>query len=179
MRTAYYQQSRKSPWFKWVLVGILLIILACLTYLIVMYNSIQQDKQTGFNETKEMVLQQTDIAEINNIKRYHGEHAYHIVFGQTDNNEKQIVFVPLTKENEEENFTVIDQADIISQEAIEEKLQNECNTCKIISIIPAMEDEELLWELTYVDDSNRYVLEYLSLYDATQYEQFRFKQMYK
>lgn len=177
MRTTYYQQSKKSTWVKWVFVALLLVIIACLSYLIGLYHNIQQDKQAGFDETKEIVLRETDLIGINNIERYHGKNAYHIVFGYTENNVDKIVYVPLT--NEEEDLMIIDQAEIVSKKTIENQLINECNKCKIISIIPGVEDDELLWELTYVDDLDRYVLEYLSLYDATQSEQYRFRRMYK
>src|SRR5690625_3105891 len=177
MRTSYYQQQQKSTWIKWVMIILLVIILAFLTYMIVLYNNIQQDKQAGFSETKEIVLRETELTEISEIDRYHGEFAYHVVFGSTEDNEHKMVYVPLT--NEEQDLITIDQSEIVSKETLENQLQNECNTCKIISIIPGMEDNEPLWELTYVDASDRYVLEYVSLYDATQYEQFRFTQSYK
>lgn len=177
MRHSYYQQREKSTWTKWIFLALLLIILACLTYLIVFYNNIQQDKQEGFTDTKDIVLRDTDLVEINEIERYHGEFAYHIVFGQTENNEEKIVFVPLIKD--EQDLITIDQSEIVSKETLITQLQNECSTCKIISIIPGIEDNDLLWELTYVDASDRYVLEYVSIYDATQYEQFRFKRSYK
>lgn len=177
MRTSYYQQPQKSAWVKWVIIILLLIVLAFLTYLIVLYNNIQKDKQDGFSETEELILRDTDLVEISKIERYHGEHAYHVVFGQTENHEDKIVYVPLT--DEEQDLIIVDQSEIVSKEQIENQLQNECNTCKIISIIPGIEDDELLWELTYVDASDRYVLEYVSLYDATQYEQFRFTRLYK
>lgn len=177
MRTTYSQQSEKSTWIKWVFIFLLLVILACLSYLMVLYHHIQQDKEAGFDETKEIVLRDTDLIEINDIERYHGENAYHIVFGYTENNEEKLVYVPLT--NEDDDLITIDQSEIISKKTVENQLINECNGCKIISIIPGIEDNELLWELTYVDDLGRYVLEYISLYDATQYEQYRFTRMYK
>lgn len=177
MRTSFDQQSQKSTWVKWTLIILLLIIIASTAYMIVIYNQIQQDKKTGFTETEEIVLQETDLVEISDIERYHGEAAYHIVFGKTENDEHKIVYVPLT--NDEQDLITIDQSEMISKETLENQLQNECNTCKIISIIPGIENSELLWELTYVDDSGRYVLEYVSIHDGTQYEQFRFTQTYK
>lgn len=177
MINSYYEQPRKSTWVKWVVLILLLAILAFLTYAIILYNHIQQDKQAGFTETKEIVLRETDLIEIHDMKSYQGEFAYHIVFGHTESNENKIVFVPLT--NEEQDLIVVEQSEIISEQTLEKQLQKECNTCKIISISPGIEDDELLWELTYVDDSDRYVLEYVSLYDATHYEQFRFKRLYK
>lgn len=177
MRTSYYEQPQKSTWVKWVMIFLLLTIIALLTYMIILYNDIQEDRQIGFSETKKIVLRDTDLVEITEIQRYHGEFAYHIVFGHTENNEQQIVYVPLT--NAEEELMIVNKSDIVPKESIEKQLQNECNTCKIISIIPGIEDNELLWELTYVDASERYVLEYVSIYDATPYEQFRFTRLYK
>lgn len=177
MRTSYYQGSRKPKWVKWGFISLLIITLSCLIYMIVLYNNIQRDKKAGFTETEEIILHETDLIKINDIERYHGENAYHIVFGQTENNEHKIVYVPLN--DEDHDLIIIDQSEIMSQASIEKQLQKQCNTCKIISIVPGIEDNELLWELTYIDDSNRYVLEYVEIYDGTQYEQFRFTEMYK
>lgn len=177
MINSYYQQPRKTRWIKWIILVFLLTIAAFLTYATILYNDIQKDKHTGFSETEKIVLRETDLVEINDIKRYHGEFAYHIVFGQTEDNEHKIVFIPLT--NKEQDLITVDQNEIISQQTLENQLKKECDTCKIISIIPGIEENELLWELTYVDASDRYVLEYVSIYDATQYEQFRFKRLYK
>lgn len=177
MINSYYQQPRKTRWIKWIILVFLLTIAAFLTYATILYNGIQKDKHAGFSETEKIVLRETDLVEINDIKRYHGEFAYHIVFGQTEDNEHKIVFIPLT--NKEQDLITVDQNEIISQQTLKNQLKKECDTCKIISIIPGIEENELLWELTYVDASDRYVLEYVSIYDATQYEQFRFKRLYK
>ncbi|HLQ97713.1 MAG TPA: DUF5590 domain-containing protein [Candidatus Dormibacteraeota bacterium] len=177
MINSYFQQPQKSSWIKWAIIIALLAMLALLTYVMILYTNIQQDKQAGFSETEKIVLRDTDLVEVTDMMRYHGEFAYHIVFGVTEDNQEKIVFVPITKEDQD--LVSVDQTEIISKQTLEKQLQNECDTCKIISIIPGIEDDELLWELTYVDDSNRYVLEYVSIYDATQYEQFRFKRLYK
>lgn len=177
MINSYYQQSQKGSWLKWVILIAMLAVLALFIYIIVLYIHIQQDKQTGFSETEKILLNHTELVAIDDIVRYHGEFAYHIVFGHTENNQDKIVFVPLNKEDQD--LITIDQTEIISKQSLEKQLQNECETCKIISIVPGIEDQDPLWELTYVDASNRYVLEYLSIYDATQLEQFRFKRLYK
>lgn len=181
MRITYNQPTKKLNWIKWGLIILSLIIVTCFIYGVVLYNTIEKNKTAGFDETKEWVTQDTDITTVSSIERYHGKEAYHIVYGQTDDEIDKIVFVPLqiNKDEEKKELIVVDLADIMSKKAIQDQWQQQCNNCNLTKIVPGVEDDQLLWELTYVDDANRHVLEYVSIYDGSQYEQFRFTQRYQ
>ena len=180
MRIEYNQRSRSPKWLKWFLSSVLLVIIICFVYGIFLYYNIQKDKTAGFSETKEMILQDTELVNIQNIERYHGESSYHVVFGETEESEKKIVFVPLEKDKEnKEDLIIIDQTEITSKEAMQSQWQKQCDNCELVKITPGIENNEPLWEITYIDNSKRYVLEYLSIYDGTQQEQFRFTRMFK
>lgn len=159
------------------LIVFLIIALIVLVYFIYTYNAIQQSKQSGFAKTKSDVLKQTELVEIDHVERFQEIDEYHIVFGKTEENEEQIVFVPKT--NEDEELTIVNLTDIISKEEIEKQWLSQCKQCKLISIKPAILNQTPLWELTYYDDSNRYVFDYVSLYDGSDFEKIRFQRKFK
>src|SRR5690625_7624140 len=92
-------------------------MLICLIVVIVLYIQIEKNKKAGFSEPKTQVLAETDLTDIDKGERFHGEDAYHIVYGQTSGGDKQDEFVPFT-EGEKEMLRV-DQADMSNQEGIE------------------------------------------------------------
>lgn len=164
-------------WFKWGLIALIIIVIAIAIYFVLLYNNIQQSKVAGFANSEEKVLQQTALTEIDAIYRFHGEKAYHIMFGNTKKNDKKVVFYPLKKD--EKDLTIINQTEIMTKDSIQNQWNKECNACKLIGIVPAMINNEPLWEITYVDQTNRYVFDYLSIYDGSRYEQLSLKKMFK
>jgi len=42
-----------------------------------------------------------------------------------------------------------------------------------------MIDKKALWELTYEDADQHYIIDYLSMDDGSRYEQYRFKRTFK
>ncbi|WHX27329.1 DUF5590 domain-containing protein [Virgibacillus halodenitrificans] len=170
-------QYTRHRGFVWSSIIFLIVIISCFIYLLFLYLDLKDSKTEGFAETKKQILQATSIEKIDEIRKFNGEEAYHVIFGTTDNNKQQIIFYPLQKKKKE--LTTIDQSDIITEGAIKEEWRQQCSSCEFIKITPALVNDKPLWELTYRDESNRYVLDYLSIYDGSRYEQYRFKQMFK
>nr|GGG65492.1 hypothetical protein GCM10011398_06450 [Virgibacillus oceani] len=141
-----------------------------------MYHDIQTSKTTGFSYTKNKVLHETELQEVDSISRFQGKTEYHVVRGSTKKGEDKFVFVPIDKESEK--LTIIDASKMISKKNIMEQWKQQCNNCELVEIIPAMVKDKPLWELTYKDSSGRYIFDYLSIYDGTRYEQFRLKSMF-
>lgn len=156
---------------KLVLLLISIFILSIAIYIGYLYYSIQQSKTKGFSNTEEKVLEQTDVTKVESIYRFNGEQSYHIIFGKTKDGTQKIVYVPLTKDNNE--FTIIEQNEVLSEEEVKSYWYQDCQQCEFIKITPAMVDNKPLWEITYIDEKDRYVFDYLSLYDGSHYEQFR------
>ncbi|AIF45449.1 hypothetical protein X953_11015 [Virgibacillus sp. SK37] len=155
----------------------LIVIISCFIYLLFLYLDLKDSKTEGFADTKQQILQATSIEEIDKINKFNGEEAYHVIFGTTDSGKKQIIFYPL--QGKKKDLTTIDQSDIIAEEAIIGEWKQQCSSCEFIKITPALVNDKPLWELTYRDESDRYVLDYLSIYDGSRYEQYRFKQMFE
>lgn len=161
---------------KWILSAIIVILLLITIFFAVLYIKIEKNKEEGMDHTREMVLNNTDIVTIDQIDRFNGSESYHIIFGETDEKEAQVIFVPLTKD--EDDYLTIKQEDIISEAAIKKNWQNECDQCKFIKLVPGIVDDKEVWELTYIDNKNRYIFEYRSLYDGEQYEKLQFTRLF-
>lgn len=174
MNISYYKSRRTIPlWLKWFFVIFMLILVSCIIYGIVLYKTIQHDKTKGYSNTEQEILNETDIVSVDQISHFYGETVYHIVIGKTANDKRKIVFVD--KNEETDNIVVFDNEKMMSEENIQSLWMDECSNCELIKINPAMINKEALWEVTYKDDSQRYIIEYLSMHDGSRYEQYRFK----
>src|SRR5690606_149451 len=162
---------RIPTWTKWTLLGLLLIIIVIFFFLISLYSDIQDSKTHGYSDAEQRVLQETDVDKIEDTRRYQADSLFHIVFGKTKE-QSVIVFVP---ENVDEELTIVNQSEILPYDTVKENWMNECVNCELIDIVPAIIKGNELWELTYYDEANRYVIDYVSIFDGTKYEEFRFK----
>lgn len=178
MKKNYLQPNQTNrPTLKWIFYGILIILFISFIFTIVFYSQIEKRKTTGFSETKSQVLDKTEVTTINKIERFHGEDAYHIVYGQTSDGHQVFVFVPIS--NESKDMLTVDQSEIIAKEKVKSIWAEQCDDCKIKKITPGIVEDDFVWELTYIDGKNRYVFDYVSLYDGDPYELLRFKQLFK
>lgn len=171
------ERSRFRNWFIWGLVILIIIIVYSFIYVLFLYHDLNESKTAGFEETEKQILGATSITEIEKIEQFNGAEAYHVIYGKDKKNKEKIIFYPL--KGKKKDLTTINQSEIISKKQVLNKWKEQCNDCELVKIVPALVENKALWELTYHDKSNRYVLDYLSLYDGSRYEQYRFKQMFK
>lgn len=169
-------RSAMSGWLKWVLIITGFVLILIFIYLIYLYQSIQQQKTEGFDKTEDVVLNHTNIAAVEEITHFQGDIAYDVVLGTTKDDKQQYVFVPKQKENTD--YTTVDADKTISKQKIVSHWKNQCSDCKLVRVTPAMINENPLWEVSYWNSANRYIMEYLSIYDGKRYQQFRFKNMF-
>lgn len=172
-----YSQHEKKGWLFWSLIVILIIFISSFIYAVFLYYDVKGSKTEGFAETEKQILKATSITEVDEIKQFNGEEAYHVIFGIDKKDEKKVIFYPL--KGKEKDLTTIKQKDMISEDQIVKDWKAQCEDCKLVKAVPALVDDKVLWEISYRDGSNRYGLDYLSLYDGTRYEQYRFGRMFK
>ncbi|RKQ37638.1 DUF5590 domain-containing protein [Oceanobacillus halophilus] len=176
MKNRQFSQSTGRKWLRTILIILSIAAIIGLALGIYLYQDIMEEKRAGFDDTKEIIMSQTSITKVEQIDRFHGDKAYHIVYGENDKKEKKIIFYPL--EGTEKNITTVNTSDIIKKEQILSNWSKKCNTCNLIDITPALIEDDVLWELTYYDENDRYVLDYFSIYDGTSFERYRFKRMF-
>lgn len=164
-------------WLRFFLISFSTILIVSIVYLIVLYNQVMSAKTEGFTDTEKKVISQTSIVTIEQITTFHEKESYHVVWGKTEDNMKQLAFVPI--DSSDEQIIVVDEHDILSKEVIQNEWEKDCTSCQLNKIVPGKIRNNLVWELTYTDEKGRYVFDYLSIYDGTRYEQFSFSTMFK
>lgn len=162
----------KRSWLFWSTIIFIILFISVLIYAIFLYMDLNEKRTAGFDDTRREVLNQTAITEISNIESFNGEASYHVVSGIDTEGEEKLIFYPL--EGNEKTITTIDYEDITPKSAIINEWQANCNSCELINVSPALVDDEALWELTYYDENDLYVFEYVSIYDASPYEEIRY-----
>ncbi|WP_077326636.1 cell wall elongation regulator TseB-like domain-containing protein [Virgibacillus siamensis] len=163
-------------WLKWTIGILCIILLSCFIYSVYLYYDIQKTKTASYPEVQQTVKHETNISSIDKIEQYHGEKAYYIVYGQTKKMQKKIAFYPSSDKGG--NIKVIDRKKIIPETSIQKAWKSQCGTCELVEITPALIGEKAAWEVTFIDESDRYVFDYLSIFDGSRIEQIRLKQMF-
>ncbi|SDL67517.1 DUF5590 domain-containing protein [Sediminibacillus halophilus] len=159
-------------WVKWAVVIFILVFIGALGYSIYLYNSIQQDKEAGFQTSADRAVAETALEKAENVSRYHGNILYHVVTGTTDDGSEAIAYVPA--EQKDGKIVIFRTEDLVSEQSILQSWNNDCSNCELLETNLAIENDQPLLELKYIDDRDRYVLHYYSLTDGSSGDHFRF-----
>ncbi len=159
-------------WVKWAVVLFILVFCIALGYSIYLYNSIQQDKEAGFQASAERAVAETDLEQAEDVSRYHGKVLYHVVTGTTADGSEAIAYVPAEQQDGE--IVLFHSEDLVSEQSILQAWNNDCSSCELLETNLAIEKGQPLLELKYIDDRDRYVLHYYSLTDGSCGDHFRF-----
>lgn len=160
-------------WKKLLILFLIIIFVVIVIYFVYLYVFIEKSKIVDKEETEQLVLRSTNISSIEEIYQFQGEKGYHIIIGTDDNNKQSIVFIPVMESLTKDDLIIIPSNELLSKEQIEEMWKKDCLNCKLIGSTPAMINKTPLWELTYTDHSNRYIISYISLEDGSTYEQLK------
>lgn len=153
---------------KWTLLIMLLLFISVLIYSFILYNGAETVKNLGKQESKNKIYLNTDIVSIENIEQFNGDQPYHIIYGVDKDNQGLIAIVPFR--SAEDKIKVIKEFDIVNKDIIYQEWQEDCGRCEMIKVVPGVVDKQIVWELTYKDELDRYIFEYLSIYSGEQYE---------
>lgn len=160
--------NERSHWLKWgILISALLIALVLLL-IAYLYSSVIQEKTKGYNKAKERALAETEIINIEQVERFHGEDAYFVLTGVDEQNEPLFVYVPF---DNEESIITIEQPNEYTKKAVEEQWSEECSNCLLTSITPALIDENGVWEIRYKASKDTYIYDYISMEDGSLFDQ--------
>lgn len=136
------------------------------------YDAALEPKQSLIETAKERAKQKVSFAHIQDIYTYYGEKAYVVLVGTDRKGTKKIAWVP-----EKGGQIVVKRAErgMTEQEAIEQ-LKAKRHPKEIVSAKLGMEKGVPLWELTYIDQDNRYSFYYISFEDGTFLKRYSFQQ---
>jgi len=169
-------RESKNRWVLWTLIVIAVLLLIGIGYSIYLYQIINDSRTAGFDNTKNQIESQTSYQNVHSIQSYYGENSYHVFYASNEDNEERLVFLPL--EGEERELIAINTEDMMSEEAILDAWSSSCDTCRFADISPAYEDGQALWEITYHDRDNQFVMDYYSIDGQSLEERYTYNKMF-
>lgn len=152
-------------WLFWAFIIFIVFFFSTLAYGSHLYKEIEESKEEGFETSKELVLDKTEMKKIDNITRYHGKSYYHVIIGTTKVGESAIAYVPINKEDESIAFFLTEE--ILSEEEALGIWKSNCQACSLTETNMAIEDGHPLLEIIYISNNDRLVYCYISLEDGT------------
>ncbi|UOQ93552.1 DUF5590 domain-containing protein [Halobacillus shinanisalinarum] len=170
------QQSSRftvPSWLRWVLLIIGIVIIISGSTLTWMYVQIEDKQTEGFTTAKNLAVSETKMTKVTDVLSYNGENPIHIVRGQNANDEELVTFLNLGKK---EVLTTIKASSMIPTGDLKAGLQADCSACSFIDVQLAYEENSPAWELTYIDENQRYVLEYVRVTNGDPIQRFAFRQ---
>jgi uncharacterized protein YpmB len=133
--------------FIWVFLVIFLIISSLISY-----TYIQAMKP--LNDSKELAikiaLKKTDLVSIDDFEEYHGIESVMVIKGKNKKGESVIAWIP----EDQEEITVIKEANGITKKDAIKKVEQLSEPTKIMDVRLGMEKGIPLWEIYYLSDSN-------------------------
>lgn len=160
---------------KWIFISLSFLFVGSIIYFYVLYAHIQGTENANFPETAEFVLAETDLVTIDETVFFQDNDSFHIVTGKDAADLEYVVYVRLLEDAMKIEAIYLEK-DTISEASIMDIWSQDCSACTFKQAKNAMLDEQALWELTYIDDRNRYVMDYFNLFTGERYEQLRLHQ---
>src|SRR5699024_9765262 len=137
------------------------------------YVVIQKTTFEDLDKTMKAVENSEKIKEIDEVHQFYEEIGYHIFEGMNEKDEAVFLFVPIESVDDESAWKTFKKKDGQDIETVEASFTKECEDCKLHYIQPAMIEDNVLWEIVYTDESNRYVMEYVQMENGEQFERLR------
>lgn len=168
--------KERSHKLKWVILISGLILVLLLLMIGYLYVTLMNEKTNGYNKAERRTLDETNITEIKNVERFHGEEAYFVVSGLDKDKQALFAFVPF---EDEHDIITIEQPETFTKDKIKRDWEEKCTSCALTSITPALVEDTAVWEINFRTNKDTYIYEYISMDDGSLFEQLRFKKKFK
>jgi len=173
------QNKIQINWKRVLLYVLLFCILIIIFYLVLTFRQIYKSKVERFDKVEAFVYEHTTVNSIENIEYFQDEEGYYTLIAEDRTGEKVYVFLRNDKKFSKNHLYIVKAKDMVAPESLESELKSDCISCELIRSTPAMIDGIPLWELTYIDNDDRYVIEYKYLENGETYEKLRLSRKYK
>lgn len=141
---------------KWLILVIGLVLIIFLSTLIV-YKQIINNKTEGYSEAIDRALEESSLVEVTDTSTYTRNDSYVVIDGLDKEDNQIYVFVPA----EDGDVSEVKAAEGITEEEAIKILEKNQKVSKLLSTQLGTENGKPLWEITYLDDSERLVYYYL------------------
>ncbi|PEY37752.1 peptidase M4 [Bacillus cereus] len=146
---------------KWIF-AIIIVIVAIGLYGVHVYNATMEKKIPKESKAVEIAKEKAKLTKVKSVDYYNGESSYAVVKGVDEKGEKIIVWVPEKKGD----VLVKKQSEGISEKDALQIVAKEQKPKQFLKAKLGAEENVPLWEVTYIDDENRYSYYYLAFKDG-------------
>ncbi|MBO9128214.1 DUF5590 domain-containing protein [Bacillus sp. 165] len=146
---------------KWIFIATVVIV-AAVFYSVHIYQSTISQKEQGQVKAVETAKKLGGLVEIISVDYYNGEAPYQVIKGINKQKKEIIIWVP-----EKKGQTVIRKVnDGISEQQAVQIVEKERSPKEIIKVKLGIENNVPLWEITYIDQEDRYTYYYMDYEDG-------------
>ncbi|WP_243521375.1 DUF5590 domain-containing protein [Bacillus pseudomycoides] len=146
---------------KWIF-AIIIVIVAIGLYGVHVYNATMEKKIPKESKVVEIAKEKAKLTKVKSVDYFNGESSYAVVQGVDEKGEKIIVWVPEKKGD----VLVKKQSEGISEKDALQIVAKEQKPKQFLKAKLGAENNVPLWEVTYIDDENRYIYYYLAFQDG-------------
>ncbi|HEX7064130.1 MAG TPA: DUF5590 domain-containing protein [Bacillales bacterium] len=142
---------------KWSLIIAAAVVAALIWKSWSLYHGIETEHQRELTEAAETARQSHNLKQVLDVSYYHGTKAYHVVKAVNQNGKKIYIWIP-----EKKGKTFIKK---VSQgwnkSKVRQFAKNQLNPKKLLDIRLGVESKIPVWEVTFIDQKDRYTFYYL------------------
>ncbi|MBY0595428.1 cell wall elongation regulator TseB-like domain-containing protein [Bacillus bingmayongensis] len=146
---------------KWIF-AIIIVIVAIVLYGVHVYNATMEKKIPKESKVVEIAKEKAKLTKVKTVDYYNGKSSYAVVQGVDEKGEQIIVWVPEKKGN----VLVRKKNEGISEKKALQIVAGERKPKELVKVKLGAENDVPLWEITYIDQEDRYTYYYLEFQDG-------------
>ncbi|WP_212935392.1 cell wall elongation regulator TseB-like domain-containing protein [Bacillus hominis] len=155
---------------KWIF-AIIIVIVASGIYGAYVYNKAMEKKIPKESKSVEIAKEKAKLTNVKSVDYYNGESSYTVVQGTDEKGEQLIVWVPEKKgetiiRKKSEGISEKDALQRTIEQVGDESKEPKSKPKEILKVKLGVENNIPLWEVTYIDDDNRYSYYNLAFQDG-------------
>lgn len=143
-------------WIKFITA--FLFALALVIVVAVFYNA-NKPLASATEAAADAAIKSGEVVTVNSVQPYNGTKSYMTVFGVNNDGEEIAVLVD---ENSLDAYKTVQLADGITAGQAVATVEEELTVQKVLHVSLGIEDEELVWEVTFMNDINKLNYVYVS-----------------
>ena len=162
------------------IIGLLILcgVAAIIAYFFVLYSSIENSKIDNKEKLVEFIKKETEIYTISKMYHFQDDKGYDIIYGKDKADKSEYIVFNQTGNFNKDKLMVYKSEEFVSKETIEKEWLSACKGCTLKKSSPAMINDNPLWEMAYINNQDRYIMEYTSLKDGSTFEKLGLKLKY-
>jgi len=156
---------------KWIFFA-LLAIMVILWQSIVLFNQMTNPIERAQDKVIEAAKKEYHLKKIEDVTFFNGDESYQVIWALNDHDEHVIVWVP---ENDPQNMMMKKADDGWDKSQVRSFAKNELDMKKLKHIRLGIKHDIPVWEITFIDENNRFSFFYLRFDGETWVENYRLK----